>query len=313
MSTNLNNGNVGTSLEDATKAEISALELNGIAARTLLEEEKATLENQRGLLVKERNKIEDVRVNLQSREELARSDLQRTEALLARGYVTAPNLDNKRSELLAAQQASLQNEVSLHAVLRQLDEIDSRIRSVPARLAELLSQRSAQNATLKQKLTQVKAQSSETIIAPVSGTVAAIASEIGQTLDPSGVVAVLTPAGSELQAELFVPSRAIGFVHVGQEVALQYQAFPYQRYGSGKGRITAVSKTVIAPTDISGGTSVQEPVFRVKVSLADQSIQAYGDAIKLQPGMLLNANIVLERRNLLKLFFDPIFAIRGRA
>ena len=47
----------------------------------------------------------------------------------------------------------------------------------------------------------------------------------------------LTPRGGALRAELYVPSRAIGFVKSGQRVRLLYDAFPYQKFGPAWGEV----------------------------------------------------------------------------
>lgn len=78
------------------------------------------------------------------------------------------------------------------------------------------------------------------------------------------------------------------------------QAFPYQRFGTVRGKIKSISKTVLGPTEISiPGLSIQEPVFRVRAALPRDEIYAYGEAIPLQPGMLLAADIVFDRRSLI--------------
>jgi membrane fusion protein len=313
LSTHGTQGDVGVSLQAATNAEIDAIKGAGVASKSLLEEEKISLERQLVIFNKESQMLSDVRTNLRNREELIRSDLERTETLRARGYMAQSGLDTKKAELLAAQQAILQNEAALHSTERQIDDTEARIRAIPNRLREQYEQRSAQEASLKQKLTQVEAQASENIVAPIDGTVATIQSELGQALPTGGIIASITPGENNLEAELFVPTRAIGFVRKGQDVALHFQAFPYQRYGGGKGKIISISKTIISPSDVPAlGISVQEPVFRIKVKLGSQAIRAYGESVPLQPGMLLNANIVLERRSLFRVLFDPILAVSDR-
>ena len=92
------------------------------------------------------------------------------------------------------------------------------------------------------------------------------------------------------------------------------QAFSYQRFGSVEGKIESVSKTVLAPTELSiPGVKIDEPVFRVRVTLAREEIRAYGESIPLQPGMLLSADIVFDRHSLIRWLFDPIFAVAGRS
>lgn len=92
-----------------------------------------------------------------------------------------------------------------------------------------------------------------------------------------------------------------------------YAAFPYQKFGSGRGTVVSVSRTVLAPGDVSvPGLAIQEPTFRVKVRLASNSVRAYGQEMALQPGMLLTADIITSRRSLLEWLFDPLFAAGRR-
>lgn len=92
------------------------------------------------------------------------------------------------------------------------------------------------------------------------------------------------------------------------------QAFPHQRFGTVKGAIKTISRTVLGPTEISiPGLKIDEPVFRVRVTLEREDIAAYGEAIPLQPGMLLTADVVFDRRSLIRWLFDPLFAVAQRS
>ena len=92
-----------------------------------------------------------------------------------------------------------------------------------------------------------------------------------------------------------------------------YQAYPHQRFGSGKATITAISRTVLAPNEAAiPGLNLQEPVFRVEAMLERAEVDAYGETIPLQPGLLLNADIILDRRSLIEWLFDPLFAAGRR-
>ena len=89
-----------------------------------------------------------------------------------------------------------------------------------------------------------------------------------------------------------------------------YQAFPYQKFGTAKGRILTVSRTVLGPQEVAiPGLQVSEPVFRVKVALQSDRVTAYGQEILIQPGMLLSAGVVIDRRSLLEWLLDPIYAV----
>jgi len=62
--------------------------------------------------------------------------------------------------------------------------------------------------------------------------------------------------------------------------------------------------------DPAGGAG--PPVYRVLVSLESQSVLAYGERETLRPGMLVDADILGERRRIIEWVFEPLYAIEGR-
>ena len=118
------------------------------------------------------------------------------------------------------------------------------------------------------------------------------------------------PTHSELQAELLVPARAIGFVEVGQPVRILYDAFPYQHFGTHRGKIVSISQTLINAANAAGPIAFNQPAYRVVASLESLRIQANGKSVPLQPDMLLRADIILERRTLLSWLLQPLRSVR---
>ena len=57
---------------------------------------------------------------------------------------------------------------------------------------------------------------------------------------------------------------------------------------------------------------LEEAVYRVTVALDGQAVTAYGDKVPLQPGMTLQANIVLERQSFLSWLLQPLNAVLKR-
>ncbi len=125
-------------------------------------------------------------------------------------------------------------------------------------------------------------------------------------------------AGSQLEAELYAPSRSVGFVGPGMPVLLRYQAFPYQKFGQFRGVVREVSNAGQRPDEMSwpgvaqanGGAA--EPLYRVRVELERQSVRAYGIDRPLKSGMTLDASVVLERRRLYEWVLDPLYTTTGR-
>ena len=175
-----------------------------------------------------------------------------------------------------------------------------------------------QVAALEQEIAGTEAQRQIVIPAPQAGTVTAIQAELGSNVNTAAPLMNIVPAGRKLEAQLFGPSRAVGFVRPGQRVLLRYQAFPYQKFGQYEGVVADVSRTAINPgelTQLSGLTSLlaaNEPVYRITVTLARQTAIAYGEAIPLQSGMQLEADVMMEKRRLIEWVFDPLFTLTGK-
>ena len=134
--------------------------------------------------------------------------------------------------------------------------------------------------------------------------------EAGQAVQSGQPILSLLPEGSRLRAQLLVPSSAIGFVKRGDRVLLRYQAYPYQKFGSHGGTVVRVSKSAIGAN--AGREGTNESVYRVLVELDGQSVLAYGHAEALRPGMLLEADILGERRRLYEWILEPIYSITGK-
>ena len=72
-------------------------------------------------------------------------------------------------------------------------------------------------------------------------------------------------------------------------------------------RTAASSASVAAAT---GGRSYSASDDTVR--LARQDVQAYGQSFALQPGMTLQADVLLERRPLYQWVLDPLYAVTGK-
>jgi membrane fusion protein len=101
-------------------------------------------------------------------------------------------------------------------------------------------------------------------------------------------------------------------VKPGQDVVLRYDAFPYERFGQYHGRITDIGRNVWSSGDRVGPVAVKEPVYRVDVALDRQNVSALGQEFSLRPGMLVNADLLLEKRTLFEWIFEPVLKLKER-
>jgi membrane fusion protein len=169
-------------------------------------------------------------------------------------------------------------------------------------------------AEIDSRLAEAEGQRAYLVVAPASGRVSALQANAGNQADPTRPLMSIVPEGEELQAILFVPERAIGFVAQGQDVRLSLDAFPFQRFGAQFGTITNIARTLLRPEQLSAAVQPpSEPSYRVTVALRTQSITAYGHAIPLQADMQLRADIIFDRRGFMQWLLDPVLSARGRS
>jgi membrane fusion protein len=235
---------------------------------------------------------------------LASSAVGRAGRLAAAGAGTQRQVEDSRSALLARRAELEQIQEKLIAQREAIRTADSQIVQRGLEAQRGGADLAAQRAALGGQRDALARQGEITLTAPVAGEIGDIAGEIGQRARPEAALVTIVPAGSRLEIWLYAPTRAIGFVRPGQNVRLHFDAFPYQKYGSGRGRVVAVSRVAIEPSSLDPSLGIQEPVFRIRVAL-DEAVPALPDA-SLRPGMTLSANLVLERRSLWEILFDPI-------
>jgi membrane fusion protein len=307
-------GNVGDTLIQQLRREAEAATEKANIAIKRLDAEGA---QSHARLAKLRVELQQLRIQAglqEKRVRLAREEAVRGDEIAAKGLLSWRERDARRQAALAAEQEAAGQQRQIAAMEREISDIDARLAAMAIDLETARAERESAEASLAQRMIDAEARRVQFISSPVAGRIAALPVSVGQAVSLGGTVAVVIPEGAKLEAELLAPSRAAGFIRPGQDVRLMLQAFPYQRFGAVKGEIKTISTTVLGPTEIAiPGLEIKEPVFRVRVALAREDIEAYGDVIPLQPGMVLSADIVFDRRSLIQWLFDPLFAVARRS
>lgn len=170
-------------------------------------------------------------------------------------------------------------------------------------------------AQLEQERVQTQASGALLVKAPVGGVVATHMIKPGQAVQAGQPLMSLLPVDGKLEAELLVPSRAIGFIAPGDTVLLRYQAFPYQKFGHQQGQVARISRSALSGGELGaliGNAQQGEPYYRITVALEKQDITAYGKPELLKPGMLLDADVMRERRRMIEWIFDPLYSLAGK-
>ncbi len=310
-----------------TEAEISrSLDDRRASLETEIKQQERLLAQQRKGLSRRlnamRSEIEQFSRELnvqQSRAQLATRSADRMRDLGTQGFASKMQIQQQeeneleqRGRIRTLERLRGERERELAALQAEYDDLPFKAQSQIAGLKRAM-------AELDQDLVNSEARRRILLVAPASGTISAMQVHAGSNASTATPLLSLLPADSKLEAQLFTPSRSIGFVRVGQQVLLRYQAFPYQKFGHHAGTVKAISMTAISPSELppqlsrlTSLTATGEPLYRITVALEQQTINAYGQPQALHPGMQLESEILLERRKLYEWVLEPLFTLTGK-
>ncbi len=134
---------------------------------------------------------------------------------------------------------------------------------------------------------------------------------------PDKILSTLTIEGSHADAGQPVPGAVdkdivgvimvsqsdIGRVCTGQQVIVRMKAYPYMKYGVLNGEISYVSSL---PESSEGR---QEGQYVAKVTFPGGMVTSYKKVLDCVPGMVGDAEIIVENRALILKFFEPMRAL----
>jgi membrane fusion protein len=287
------------SQRDVLSAQIAAEDLRTASERerldALIDGLRTEISHMEGQVATQRERIR-----------LSQEFLSAAAGLNPRGYVSDLEVRRREETLLQNRQDldALQQQVA--ARRNQVVETRAALQQLPVIATDRLRALSGELAAAEQRIAEVNGRRAYVLRAPIAGRVSSLQATVGQTVDPRRLQLSIVPDGSILQAELFVPTRAAGFVRPGQPVRILYDAFPYQHFGTYQGSVTQISRTVLTAADAAGPVELREPSYRVTATLQTQEVDARGEAIPLQPDMLLRADIILDRRPLMEWLLAPL-------
>jgi membrane fusion protein len=283
---------------------------------------------------------------------LAQRSLKRYAALAANGYVSEVQAQQKDEELLDLRARERGAQRAIETLTRETRSLEAELASIPTSLATSLTQLDRIVSQLDQERAELQARAGVAVTAPRDGRVSALPFRNGQAVQTGQTLVTLIPtegapsaastavvsaelantalastavAGTEvatprLLAQLYAPSRTVGFVQPGQPVWLRYAAYPYQKFGMARGEVAHVSPTPIATQDLPAGQAqalinaaqANEPLYRIDVRLDREDIAAYGRAMPLRACMALDADVTLEHRRIWEWLLEPLLATARR-
>lgn len=244
---------------------------------------------------------------------LAENAVARYTALLSKDYVTRDEAEQRVADLLdeKAKLGKLRRDRAV--AVQDLSEATTELGALPLRQQNQVSQLERSIRDIEQSVIEHEAKGQIVVVSPMAGIAAAIIAEAGQTVDTVHPLASVVPSDARWQVQLFVPSSAVGFIHVGDSVLIRYDAYPYQKFGQYGGRIVSIAQSALTAAELnaSGVRADTGTFFRVTVSLKSQYVKAYGRSEPLQSGMPLRADILQDHRRLYEWIFEPLYSLAG--
>ncbi|WP_434574593.1 HlyD family secretion protein [Pseudomonas sp. Z3-6] len=250
---------------------------------------------------------------------LASNATSRYSGLMEKGYIAMDQLQQRQAELLNHRQKLNALERDRSALRQQITERRNDLSGLAARHENQLAIIHRTLSEIDREIIESEARRILVIKAPQEGVVTVIFAEPGQTTGTARPLLSIVPNNALLQAELYSPSKSIGFIRVGDEVRIRYQAYPYQKFGQHDGIVKSISKASVSAVELANtvgeipGVGLDgERYYRIRVGLDKQHVLAYGEQRPLQTGMLLEADIMQETRHLYEWVLEPLYSLTGR-
>lgn len=238
--------------------------------------------------------------------------LQAYEALLAKGFAAKLKVVELRRQ---RQVAIRDRDAALDTARRSEAELSGAgsgvaLSRAEARAKVLQDLARAQSEARLQAEELVKSEQRsklQRLVSPVDGTVARLAIHtVGGVVEPAKPIMIIVPSRGNLEAEVRLLNKDMGFVRVGQDVTVKLDAFPFTRYGTVTGRVVAISSDAVEDEMLG---LVYPARIKLMRSVADQ-----GDKrIQLIPGMSVTADVRTGDRSIVSYLVSPIDATRLEA
>ena len=121
----------------------------------------------------------------------------------------------------------------------------------------------------------------------------------GGVVSPNDNLISIVPSDAPLIIKANVLNKDIGFLKLGQEVAVKIDTFSFQKYGLLHGNIIEISKDAIEDEKLG-------LIYEIKIKPNSLDIKVEGETKRLEIGMSVIAEVKTGKRRVIELFIYPI-------
>ncbi len=171
------------------------------------------------------------------------------------------------------------------------------IKDIQLETGEILNQL----AEVEQSLIQLNDKATRlNVIAPVNGIVQELTiNSINAVAQPGKIIMRIVPIDDELIVKARILPKDVGHVHLGQSAVVNVDSFTSSRFGSIEGTIKQISATTYLDEK-------NNPYYRAEISLSQAWVGDDPEAMKIIPGMTVQARIETGAKSVLDYLLRPI-------
>jgi membrane fusion protein len=242
---------------------------------------------------------------------LSKNAHERNKSLEAKAIYSSAQTEKAEQDVVSAVVQVATLERTMAASKGELAQSEAQKRGLADKHANERSSLERTLGEIDQQIVQIEEQRSLVIRSPATGIATRINANTGGTADTATPLLTIVPEDAKLEAYLYVPSSAAGFVKKGADVLLRYEAFPYQKFGIQKATTTSVSRTSVPAKELPFAIGSDEPFYIVTAHLEKFTVTAFGKEEPLQAGAKFQAELILEERRLWEWAIEPLLAAKA--
>jgi HlyD family type I secretion membrane fusion protein len=173
----------------------------------------------------------------------------------------------------------------LNAQTSYSEQINSSLSDISGKLSQV-------NAELEKYRLSIEYQK---IVAPVNGYINSIAvNNIGETVTSAQQVVTIVPADTPVEMVCYVKNMDIADIKVGMDAEIKLEAYPYNKYGTVKGKVKYISPSSFQNEKLGS-------VYLVKLDVDDSNPN-----INAMSGLSGAVEVKIGRQSVMRYFLDPI-------
>ena len=253
------------------------------------------------------------------------SDVSNLEGLLAKGYTTRRNVEDRRHELTDAQQRKEDTQNEILKLKEQRTDLETQRQRDLEQSQFRLNEARRQMDQLAGELGR-----NTQVLSPIGGRVLEIKVSPGSVLTIGTPVIVVETEGSTLDAVLYVAADRGKSVKPGMEVRLEPSTVKREEFGTMVGTVESISEFPITPQGMAAVLHNDSLVTRfskggapyaasVRLKRDENTVSGYhwavgnGPAVRLTSGTLTKAEITTRERRPVELIVPMLKRLTGIA